>query len=404
MTALATPGLRRVQLRTTATAMLGVLVVVVIAAIILVQLFEREQVRQIDDQLRSAKAFVDRANDSGSLPTDLAGTEELAQFVDARGEVVYASGPLEGLPPLVDAQAVRPDGLVLETVSVPDVGSYRTITFAFGEGGRLTVGAPLRETEQAVDALIRSLLIGLPIVLVGVGAVIWLIVGRTLRPVDEALQRERRLVADASHDLRTPLAGVRALLETEPDDPDQIEANRRDALATLGRLEATVDDLLVLAQADGGDRRQDLVDLDEIVLRQAQLLGRGTDCRIETSAVSGGQVVGNALELERMAENVLSNAVRHASSTVAVSVRETDGRVVLRVDDDGPGIAPEDRDRVFERFIRLDESRTSEDGGAGLGLAIVREVVDAHAGSVAVLDAPLGGASLQIDLPASTPA
>jgi signal transduction histidine kinase len=215
------------------------------------------------------------------------------------------------------------------------------------------------------------------------------------------MHRERQLIDDAGHDLRTPLAGVRALLETEPDDTEALERNRADALASLARLEATVEDLLVLSQVQR-ERRVEPVDLDEIVLQEAQLMGHGDGPSIDTSGVSGGQVIGRRSELERMTENLLANGLRHARRAVAVSVQEDDGHVHLVIDDDGPGIPVDDRDRVFERFTRLDASRTAQSGGSGLGLAIVRDVVTAHGGSVSVGEAALGGASFRVVLPAST--
>lgn len=399
MNRLTTPGLRRVQARTTATAMVGVVLVVLVAAVLLVRLFEREQIDRLEDGLRDWAEFVDRSDAEGTLPeTGEAASDGLIQYLSADAEVLYASDPLVGQPPLVDVSD-RPTGNRLATSTV-DGDDIRAIVTPFREG-YLVFGTSLADVDDAVDALVRSLLLGLPLLTLGVGIVIWLIVGRTLRPVDAAMRRERQLIDDAGHDLRTPLAGVRALLETEPDGSAELERNRADALASLARLEATVEDLLVLSQVER-ERPVAPVDLDEIVLQEAQLLGHGDGPTIDTSGVSGGQVVGSRSELERMTENLLANGLRHAEAAVAVSVREDDGRVVLVVDDDGPGIPAADRDRVFERFTRLDASRTAQSGGSGLGLAIVRDVVTAHGGSVTIGDAALGGASFRVVLPAST--
>ena len=142
----------------------------------------------------------------------------------------------------------------------------------------------------------------------------WLVVGRTLRPVDEALRREQRLIADASHDLRSPLAGVRALLETEPTTPPSCEQNRMDALATLARLETIAEDLLVLARSDRRDGGSATcawsTSTRSCSARSSS--SSGVAATLDTSTVSAGQVVGNESDLERLVENLLTNAVRHA--------------------------------------------------------------------------------------------
>src|SRR6185503_110363 len=118
--------------------------------------------------------------------------------------------------------------------------------------------------------------------------------------------------------------------------------------------------------------------------------------RIETAHV---RVVGDRGQLAQVVRNLVDNACRHARSTVVVSVRRSDGFAALDVADDGPGVPPQERARVFERFVRLDDARARADGGAGLGLAIVAEVVAAHGGTVEVVDGPLGGALFRVRLP-----
>ena len=119
--------------------------------------------------------------------------------------------------------------------------------------------------------------------------------------------------------------------------------------------------------------------------------------------VSGATVMGDAAQLARVVRNVLANAVRHATSRVEVALAEHDA-VELSIDDDGPGIPVEDRERVFERFVRLDESRAQASGGSGLGLAIAHDIVTAHEGSIEIDDAPIGGARVRVTLPAADPA
>jgi len=130
---------------------------------------------------------------------------------------------------------------------------------------------------------------------------------------------------------------------------------------------------------------------------------RNGGARIDVSGVSAGQVAGHPVLLGQAVRNLLANAVRHARGRVTVTLDERDDRVLLVVDDDGPGIPEEERSRVLERFVRLDESRTRDDGGAGLGLAIVSKVVESSGGTVVVGEAPGGGARLTVSLPAVAP-
>jgi signal transduction histidine kinase len=122
---------------------------------------------------------------------------------------------------------------------------------------------------------------------------------------------------------------------------------------------------------------------------------------IDTSQVSGGRVLGSERQFARVVRNLLDNACRHAASKVSLTLGTRDGSVWLVVDDDGPGIPVADRERVFDRFTRLDEGRARDAGGVGLGLSMVKAIVERHGGSVVVDDAPLGGARLIVQLPAS---
>jgi signal transduction histidine kinase len=177
-----------------------------------------------------------------------------------------------------------------------------------------------------------------------------------------------------------------------------------DVLAEEQRMEDLVNALLVLARLDDAPAARDdrPVDLDDLVLMEARRQRSG-GARIDVSGVSAGQVAGHPVLLGQAVRNLLANAVRHARGRVTVTLDERDDRVLLVVDDDGPGIPEEERSRVLERFVRLDESRTRDDGGAGLGLAIVSKVVESSGGTVVVGEAPGGGARLTVSLPAVAP-
>jgi signal transduction histidine kinase len=169
------------------------------------------------------------------------------------------------------------------------------------------------------------------------------------------------------------------------------------------RLQALVDDLLLLARLDEGASpvARVEVDLDDVVLVEADRLRATTPSIVGTSAVHAARVLGDPRYLERLVRNLGDNAARHATGRVDLSLAASDGHVSLVVDDDGPGIPTADRDRVFERFVRLDEGRDRGEGGSGLGLAIAREVARAHGGKITLTDSPLGGLRAEVRLPAT---
>ena len=306
--------------------------------------------------------------------------------------------------------------------------------------------APVDEVRRSVDAVRQTLWWALPALIATVAAVAWVLVGRALRPVEairaevEAIggttmhrrvpeprsgdevgrlartmnamlgrletsaRRQRQFVSDASHELRSPVATIRADVEVA-----QLEGPAADwpavaasVLREEARLERLIDDLLVLAAADESrpPPRAARVDLARVVEDDAT---RARRVPVVVSAPSGPvHVEGDAGQLRRVVANLVDNAARHARTRVEVGVAaRPDGRARLTVDDDGHGIAPPDRERVFERFARLDEGRARDQGGAGLGLAVVRSLVERHRGAVVVDESPAGGARVVVDLPPS---
>lgn len=338
---------------------------------------------------------------------------------------------LSPLPRMVEPLAeVEPTRWVL---GVREVDGIDVIVAASGDG-----------IEQTVDRVRTLLWILAPISMFIAAAVTWLLAGRTLRPVraiteqtrrirantlyervpvppsrdeigvlatemntmldrvEQADDQRRQFVADASHELRSPIAVLKAQAEltiATSEQPETVEL-AAGVLDETDRLSAIVDDLLALARHDATlPAPGQPVDLDDVVLTEAN---RPRRVPVDTSAVSAGRVRGRIDELGRVVGHLLDNAARHADSQVRVSLAADDDEIVLTVDDDGPGIAEADRERVFERFVRLDEARQRDAGGAGLGLAVVAAVVRASGGSITVGDADLGGARFELRLPAVT--
>ncbi|RCG26517.1 sensor histidine kinase [Sphaerisporangium album] len=217
---------------------------------------------------------------------------------------------------------------------------------------------------------------------------------------DRALSRQRQFAADASHELRTPLAGLRANLEEAQLHPEETDLGEllRLALKDVDRLQAIISDLLLLERicADHAQRREQ-ADLSAIV--RSELTRQAHDLHIRMALASDVPVEAVQGRLGRVVANLLDNAGRHARRNVSVEVRRNSTHAELVVDDDGDGIAPADRERVFERFTRLDAARSRDRGGTGLGLAIARDIVLAHGGSIEAGDSPEGGARFLVRLP-----
>jgi len=218
--------------------------------------------------------------------------------------------------------------------------------------------------------------------------------------MDAVLARQRQFVADASHELRTPLAGLRAELEIGQLHPDDTDLNTLldSALVDVDRLEAIITDLLLLARvgtAGAADKTQ--LNLSELV--RGEVSGRLDRLPIRLRIDPGVPVTAVTVQIARVLKNLLDNAQRHTRSLVEVSVRRNGPFAELAVDDDGAGIPEPDRERVFERFTRLDTARSRDHGGTGLGLAIAREIAHAHQGTLEAVESPSGGARFLLRLP-----
>lgn len=305
-----------------------------------------------------------------------------------------------------------------------------------GEKATVRAGSALAPERNAVGSVRTAMLIGLPLLLVVVAGVTWLVTRRALRPVEgirgemaaitastdlsrrvpvpssrdeigrlarttnetlaaleSSVERQRRFVADASHELRSPIASLRTQLEVGVAHPELLDVPG--AVEDTVRLQRLAADLLLLARLDAGERpAQARVDLAAMVSEESsQRVGDRVPVRV--GELAGVEVAGARGQLARVLGNLLDNAQRHAASSVRVAVVREGEWAVLRVDDDGPGVPTGERERIFERFVRLDDARARDDGGAGLGLAIARDVAVRHGGSLAVRE----GSVFELRLP-----
>ena len=308
-------------------------------------------------------------------------------------------------------------------------------TTAAGDPLIVLVGTEVEVVDRSVNEVVGILLLGSPFL-----GLTWVTADRALRPVGsirtdaelisshasgatieipntgdeiEALAqtvnemlsrlagadaRQREFVGDASHELKSPLANLRIDVETSGRDVDTTSRQ----LGQIDRLTAIVDDLLALARNDEGQPvRTDPVDLDDAVFDALAAAAPGHDCRIDIDAVTPTRVAGDGAQLRRLVRNLIDNATRHAESVVAITLAANGEGAVLHVDDDGPGVPQEDRERIFERFARLDAARGRHAGGTGLGLAIVAQVAHRHGGEAVASTSPLGGARFTVHLPAT---
>jgi signal transduction histidine kinase len=384
----------------------------------------------------------------GQPITSPASDRAVVQVLDAAGTVVDASPALIGAPPISSRRPV-PGVRVSETRRL-DIGHralYRvlaeSVTTAAGTRTVL-VAESIDVVDDATEAMLAALLLGMPLLVIVVGTATFLFVGRTLRPVD-AMRRQadtitarnlhsrlpvpgtvdeiaalavtmntmldrieaasaaqRRFVADASHELRSPLATIHAnadLLTAAALDPEPARSVARISTES-GRMARLVEDLLLLARVDdhsAAPRHRD-VDLDDVVYAARERIALERPDLAVIGAVAPVRVTGDPDQLHRALRNLVDNAVRHARTTVAITLAERDGLAEIVVANDGPPIPPQDRERIFDRFVRLDDSRSRDGGGSGLGLAIARDIVAAHGGSLTVAEAP-SGAAMRIAIP-----
>ena len=422
---------RGVRARLVLSAAVPLAVALVLVAVAVALVFAGGLVRDLDGQTRAEAAILTDLVTTDRLPSTLplpAGSALLAQVVAEDGTVLAAT------PSASRVQALRTG--TVPRVLTDEEGAYAGTPLRVrvepavlaGRPVAVVVAAPLADVRRALHALRLVLLLVVPVLVAVVTALTWLVAGLALRPVEQLraaaeqiarapespvalpsvagrdevgrladtlqvllaavrglLAQQRAFVADAAHELRSPLASLAVQLDVARTHPGTVTVPELtdDLAPEVERLQRLVEDLLTLTSTSSLDpAAREPLDLRELA----------------GATGSAAPVHGDRAALLRLVDNLRINAERHGAH-VAVTTSVADRRAVLDIDDDGPGIAPADRVRALERWVRLDGARAGSDGGSGLGLAIVRETARAHGGDVEILDSPLGGARVRVTLP-----
>ena len=429
----------RLRLTLVTTGLLAV--GLIMGAIALTAVVSASRISTLDELSAARAATIARLAEEDRLPEPLPVAEagEVAQVIDGGGLVVASSATASRTLPVVtvdELALLRFEPSATLRTAYDEQARLTTMAASWrGEPVTVVVSLPLRDIEGVLDALRVSLVGVVPTLSLLLAGVIWLALGRALRPVEQlrsaaaavareggpgslpvpdsndelgalartlnemlnrleqAAARQRSFVEDAAHELRSPISVLRATVEAAQTYPD---AWAEGELATdlepeVLRMQLLVDDLLLLARVGAAPASRCEKDLRGVVDDAVNSARPGPDVEVAGS----GTAFVDSVAVSRVVRNLVENASRHARDEVRVTV--SDGCVV--VEDDGEGIAVEDRERVFERFVRLDEAREREAGGSGLGLAIAREIARDHGGDVVLGESELGGLSATLTLP-----
>lgn len=398
---------------------------------------------------------------TGTLPTVLSTSSDVIaeQVLDQGGAVIAASIGMEGRPPMTNVRAepgarraitdaeVLPDQLEAWLRRSVEGPIYVEVVGVRGPSGPVVVlAASVLDIEDSIATLLLLLLVAYPLLLAMVGGTVWWVTGRALAPVEsmraeadlithtdlhrrlpvpESEDEIRRLaetmnemlerleasaeehyqfVADASHELKSPVAAIRTMVEVAMANPGLVdfEVLLDDLLHEDMRLEMLVGDLLTLARHDeqGLSLHPEEVDLDDLVRSEAGMVMSLSSAPVHTEAVEPVRITADPDRVRQLLRNLLDNSVRHAARGVWVATRRDGDDAVVLVSNDGEPIPVAERERVFERFVRLDDARSRDDGGTGLGLPVVQAIATAHGGRVRVVDPLHDGATFEVRLPA----
>lgn len=317
------------------------------------------------------------------------------------------------------------------------------VSDGIGDDDTLVLAVSIEDDSETLSTVATLLAVAVPLLLLLVAVTTWLVTGRALRPVtrirgevdgitaerlhqrvavpdsgdeiaalattmngmldrlDASATAQRRFVSDASHELRSPLATIRQHAELAQAHPATTSIGElAEVVSEEGlRLQGIVESLLLLARLDEGVGGHDeAVDLDDIALGEVRRL-RASGIDVDGSGIQAARVTGDPRLLGQLLRNLADNAARHSRARVAISVAPVEQHVFVTVEDDGAGVPADERERIFERFVRLDEARSRDAGGSGIGLAIARGIAGATGGTVVVEDSRWGGARFVVTLP-----
>ena len=451
----ATRSYLRLSLRTRMLVISSVAVAVVLAVggVLLLTLIRAELIDTADDAGTDAAEDVAQLAQSSALPPVLAPSQDVAAAVQVvrDGRVISTTQNAAGSTPFLQREQKPFEVTVLDREFLPfdEDGPFRVVALgARTPSGPVSifVAVDIEDVDEVMDVASDTGLGGLAVLVALLAAVLWGVIGRALAPVtaireradeitgsrlhqrvpepavqdeifdlartinemlarlEDSANRQEAFVADAAHELRSPITTLQARLETElrNSDSDADDRLARDLLHETIRMRRLVDHLLLLARSDAGTISSGTspVDLDEVVRESVAAAETGT-IPITTDRVEPVQVPGQPPLLEHVVSNLLENAARYADSSIDVALHANAQHAILTVDDDGPGIPEHLRDGVLERFVRVDASRERGTGGAGLGLAIVSEIIRVHQGEIEITDSPIGGARVRVLLPLS---
>ncbi|GAB2575534.1 ATP-binding protein [Microlunatus antarcticus] len=440
--------------RSVAVAVVVVVVAMLVGGTGLVLVLEQSLEQAVEATGRARAAEVVSRIDANGVATTVASlgdesrTDAVTLVLDAEGTVVGSSrrsattALSDQRPDIGDYDSVERD---IDTLD--EGGEWKVVTTAVTSANQtwyVQVAVPIRIQRDTVSTVAVLLVAGTPLLLVAVAVAVWVLVGRALRSVERirttvaeidaraltarlevppthdeiaALARtmnamldrlqasdraQRAFVSDASHELRSPLATLSTAAELAGRTSDEDARTRLlDTMnAELVRMRGLVGNLMTLARTDAHDvvAHPTDVDLDDLVDHEARRLRTTSTLEVQTR-IEPVRVHADPALLAQPLRNLVDNAERHAVRRVALTLLTEDGEAVIRVDNDGPAIDPADRERVFERFVRLDASRTRDAGGSGLGLAITRAGLSAQGGRVQVVDHPDGWCRFEVRLP-----
>jgi signal transduction histidine kinase len=445
-----------VRKRATAAAVLVVAAALLVGGAVLLMLLQTSLAASTEAAARRkaedviAQISGQDVAEAGQYIVSTAHTGQYVQILSPGGSVYASSVPAAAAVPLTGLRPEAGRTLTQDVSALRSLGDdddFLMVAAGVSVRGQLytvVVAATVQAQADTVATVAWFLLGATPLLLVVVGVSVWVLVGRSLRQVErirgqvagisarrldervdvpptgdeiQALARtmntmlerlqssdleQRRFVSDASHELRSPLATLSAAVEIAAADPSGATWHEMKAILAgeTTRMSYLVEDLLTLAKTNDRSLRLESsdVDLDDVLNEEIRRL-RSTSAHHIEARLEPARVSGDAQRLGQVIRNVLDNADRHATSRIGIRVHSSDDGTVMTFDNDGPPVPVSERERIFERFVRLDESRSRESGGSGLGLAIAAGIMTAHGGWIRTGETPEGGCRFELGLP-----